>query len=154
MFSKFEEIIYGSRKFENFLPQFPASVEFHSKNRFQFVSCKRYNFATRRYKTFVSRSGEHGRRRENLRTVTRRRSLSPRQSHHGDYQGGSGPHMMNPPHSKTYSNHPGNDGHYQHHMHYDSSIRRSTEDRPGTPTVSINHNIFYKLNSIMILIEN
>lgn len=75
----------------------------------------------------------------------RRRSYSrdthrDRQSHHGDYQGGgSGSHMINQSHSKSYSNHPGSDGHYQHHMHYDSGIRRSTEDRAGTPTVDEPH---------------
>lgn len=90
------------------------------------------------------RSGDQGRRRGGLRKVNRRRSLSPRQSHQGDYQGGSGSHMMNPPHSKGYSNHPGSDGHYQHHSHYDSGIRRSTEERPGTPTVSIKAKYSFK----------
>lgn len=43
---------------------------------------------------------------------------------------------MNPPPSKGYQGHLADDGHYPPAMHYDSGIRRSNEDRPGTPTVS------------------
>lgn len=84
------------------------------------------------------RSGERGRRMENLRPLSRRRSLSPRHSQHSDYspQGALLPHLMNPPPSKSYQGLPPDDGHYPPNMHYDSAIRRSTEDRPGTPTVS------------------
>lgn len=84
------------------------------------------------------RSGERGRRIENLRPVNRRRSLSPRHSQHSDYnsQGAPLPHLMNPPPSKNYQSLPSDDGHYPPNIHYDNAIRRSTEDRPGTPTVS------------------
>lgn len=85
------------------------------------------------------RSGERGRRMENLRPVSRRRSLSPRHSQHNDYgsQGAPMPHLMNPPPSKSYQGLPPDDGHYPPSMHYENAIRRSTEDRPGTPTVSV-----------------
>lgn len=44
---------------------------------------------------------------------------------------------MNPPPSKGYQGHLTDDGHYPPStMHYDSGIRRSNEDRAGTPTVS------------------
>lgn len=43
---------------------------------------------------------------------------------------------MNPPPSKGYQGHLADDGHYPPAMHYDSGIRRSNEDRAGTPTVS------------------
>lgn len=91
------------------------------------------------YFTGNYRSGERGRRMENLRTVSRRRSLSPRHSQHSDYssQGTTLPHVMNQPPSKTYQGMPPDDGHYSSTMHYDSGMRRSTEDRPGTPTVSM-----------------
>ncbi|EFN87378.1 Retinoblastoma-binding protein 6 [Harpegnathos saltator] len=87
------------------------------------------------------RSGERGRRIENLRPLSRRRSLSPRHSQHSDYPSSSGvpPHLMNPPPSKGYQSHLGDDGHYPPAMHYDSSIRRPNEDRPGTPTVDEPH---------------
>ncbi|XP_032669076.1 E3 ubiquitin-protein ligase RBBP6 isoform X2 [Odontomachus brunneus] len=87
------------------------------------------------------RSGERGRRIENLRPLNRRRSLSPRHSQHSDYPSSSGvpPHLMNPTPSKGYQGHLGDDGHYPPAMHYDSGIRRSNEDRPGTPTVDEPH---------------
>jgi len=44
---------------------------------------------------------------------------------------------MNPPPSKGYQSHLTDDGHYPPAMHYDSTIRRSNEDRAGTPTVRI-----------------
>lgn len=85
------------------------------------------------------RSGERGRRIENLRPVNRRRSLSPRHSQHSDYSSQGAPlqHLMNPPPSKNYQGLPSDDGHYPSNIHYDNAIRRSTEDRPGTPTVSL-----------------
>jgi len=93
------------------------------------------------YILFVShRSGERGRRIENLRPLNhnRNRSLSPRHSQHGEYPSSSAvlSHLMNPPSSKGYQGHLADDGHYPPTMHYDSGIRRSNEDRAGTPTVS------------------
>lgn len=87
------------------------------------------------------RSGERGRRIENLRPLNRRRSLSPRHSQHSDYPSSSTvlPHLMNPPPSKSYQGHLADDGHYPPAMHYESAIRRSNEDRPGTPTVSLHY---------------
>lgn len=51
---------------------------------------------------YRDRSGERGRRIENLRPVNRRRSLSPRHSQHSDYSSQGAPlqHLMNPPPSK------------------------------------------------------
>lgn len=72
---------------------------------------------------------------ENPRPMSRRRSLSPRNSHQGDsYQSQS--HNYNPG-PKNYQGHGSNDSHYPPMMHYDSSMRRPNEDRPGTPTVSL-----------------
>ena len=71
---------------------------------------------------------------DNVRPMNRRRSLSPRNSHQMDYprQG----HPMNHPGPKNYPAHGSNDPHYPPVIHYDSSLRRTNEDRPGTPTVS------------------
>lgn len=85
------------------------------------------------------RSNERGRRIENLRTVSRRRSLSPRRSQRGEYPHSGPPsHMVNHSMSKNYQRPPPGEGHYPPPMQYDPGIRRSTEDRPGTPTVSEN----------------
>lgn len=64
----------------------------------------------------------------NIRPMnSRRRSLSPRNNTH-DYP------MHQATGHKNYQGMP-NDNRY-HQSHYDSNIRRSTEDRAGTPTVS------------------
>lgn len=99
------------------------------------------------------RSGERGRRIENLRPVNRRRSLSPRHSQHSDYNSQGAPlqHLMNPPPSKNYQGLSSDDGHYPSNIHYDNAIRRSTEDRPGTPTVSLIYFILGMKNILFII---
>jgi hypothetical protein len=69
----------------------------------------------------------------NIRPPSRRRSLSPRNSQHPDY-----PMHQSQGHNKNYQAHMSGDSRYhQPPMHYDPNLRRSTEDRAGTPTVSI-----------------
>uniref|UniRef100_A0A0C9RHS3 Rbbp6_0 protein n=1 Tax=Fopius arisanus TaxID=64838 RepID=A0A0C9RHS3_9HYME len=82
------------------------------------------------------RTGDGGRRIENIRSMNRRRSLSPRQRQDYQTHGTPLPHMMNQ--SKGYQNMPTGNQRYSS-MHYDSQLRRSTEDRPGTPTVDEPH---------------
>ena len=68
-----------------------------------------------------------------MRPPNRRRSLSPRNSQHSEY-----PMHQGQSHTKGYQGHLSSDSRYHPppSMHYDSNLRRSTEDRAGTPTVS------------------
>lgn len=65
-----------------------------------------------------------------MRSGNKRQSLSPRNSQQSEY-------AMHPG-SKSYQGHmAGENRYHSQQMHYDSNLRRSTEDRAGTPTVSV-----------------
>lgn len=83
---------------------------------------------------FIFRSGEN-RRPESVRSITKRRSLSPRQSRRNDYPVHNAPvhQPMNP--VKGYQNIPSNNStqYNTNTQHYDTEIRRPDEDPNSGP---------------------